>query len=414
MKKECRLQRKQKNWGWSYKLKQNAKFLNMRHLLEKYEKKLVESGLVEKDEPILGGLDAELSWNRDDPLCTELEKVFDGLNINSLLYAKPSEPYLSIFKYLAEREPDAILPNDSETRTFLHDLPVISHFDTDKIIEKLKSRKSVIIPGEAIITWGMVSPEQAFIFYSSVCFAGFVKFFTDYLYDKKEGKVTAEQQQVFDMAKRHLDNLPDEMPSLMKGPFKSVDEVYDAIFETGRKVVEYRLVDSFFGNISYLYDNVLYISQTTSSLDELEGCIDPCPLDGSNCSSITASSEYIAHKDMVERTGKRGVLHGHPKFSVIMSLYCDKKKDCEFNKVCYKKCPETRLIDGNIPIVPGEPGAGTYGLCHTVPSALEKYPGVIVYGHGVFTVVENDFNSAFGTLMDIEKQCRDEYFRLLS
>ena len=58
------------------------------------------------------------------------------------------------------------------------------------------------------------------------------------------------------------------------------------------------MVDSYFGNISYRDGNTIYISQTGSSLDDLAGCIDPCPVDGSTCAAITASSEYSAHRDI--------------------------------------------------------------------------------------------------------------------
>ena len=143
----------------------------MQKLLEKYSNKLITAGLTDPGAPLLGGLDAELTWNRQDSRCNELEKVFDGLSINSLLFSEPAEPHRSIINFLAKNAGDTIYPMDCETRTFLHDLPVIPKFETDLIIARLKQRKSVIIPGEGIVTWGMVSPEQAFIFYSSVCFA---------------------------------------------------------------------------------------------------------------------------------------------------------------------------------------------------------------------------------------------------
>ena len=61
--------------------------------------------------------------------------------------------------------------------------------------------------------------------------------------------------------------------------------------KTGKELVKQRLVDSYFGNISYVRGETIYISQTGSSMDELEDCIDAVPLDGSSSSGITASSE---------------------------------------------------------------------------------------------------------------------------
>lgn len=381
----------------------------MKQLVDKYAKKLVAAGLAESGAPLVGGLDAELVWNQRSPDSRELEKVFNKLNINSLLFSKPAEPYCSLIEYLVSCADDAIYPDDCETRTFMHDLPVVRTFDADEIARALKQRKSVIIPGRGIITWGRVSPEQAFIFYSSVCFACFVKFFADYLNDSRAGVVSEEQQRVFDTVVKHLEPLPEEPPVLMQGPYQSEAEVYRALSEAGRLTVEYHLVDSFFGNISYLYNNTLYISQTTSSLDELEGCIDPCPLDGSSCTSITASSEFTAHREVILRTGMKGVLHGHPRFSVIISMDCE-KEICEFKGQCHIKCPEKRFFE-DIPIVPGEVGTGPHGLCHTLPPAMKGHRGVIVYGHGLFTVARDDFNEAFANLLAIERGCRDEYFK---
>ena len=382
----------------------------MKELLEKYGEKLVSAGLADKGSPLVGGLDSCFEWNRDEKFTDSLEKIFYDLNINSLLFSRPSEPYRSIIDYLAKGT-RVIRPNDCETRTFLHDLPVVNRFDVGPVIRELRRRKSVIIPEKGIITWGTVSPEQAFIFYSSTCFACFVKFFSDFLVDSLSGSVTDEQQKVFDTAVSHLYSLPENPSALMKGPFKTGEQVKKAISEVGYLTVKHRLVDSFFGNVSCLLDGTLYISQTTSSLDELEGCIDACPLDGSSCVGITASSEYTAHREVLMRTWKKTMLHGHPKFSVILSMHCT-KKDCKDRGNCHIKCPEKRFVE-DIPIVPGEVGTGPRGLCRTLPPAMMGRRGVIVYGHGLFTTGTDDFNEAFSNLLDIEKMCRDRYLGMV-
>ncbi|MCD4775944.1 MAG: class II aldolase/adducin family protein [Candidatus Aegiribacteria sp.] len=383
----------------------------MKKLLEKYSGKIVSAGLAESGKPLLGGLDAELEWNREDPAIPVLEEVFSGLNINSLLFSLPAEPYRSIIDFLASGDTDIIRPEDSETRTFMHDLPVIQDFRSDLIIEKLRNRKSVIIRGKGIVTWGTVSPEQAFIFYSSVCFACFVKFFSDYLRDSRTGEISNDRERVFRNVLKYIDKYPDESPKLLTGPFRNSEDVYRAVAQAGRMTVRHRLVDSFFGNVSLKWGDTLFISQTTSSLDELEGCIDPCPLDGSACTSITASSEFSAHMSILRLTGMDAILHGHPRFSVIMSMDCE-KENCPTRGSCHTSCPEKRFIR-DIPIVPGEVGTGPYGLCNTLPPAMEGNRGVIVYGHGLFTVSKGDFNDAFKNLLSIERMCQKEYFRLL-
>jgi ribulose-5-phosphate 4-epimerase/fuculose-1-phosphate aldolase len=124
---------------------------------------------------------------------------------------------------------------------------------------------------------------------------------------------------------------------------------------------------------------------------------------------ITASSEFSAHRQIVLYTGRHTVLHGHPRFSVILSLDCD-RRDCPERGFCHLRCPGKRFA-GEVPIVPGEIGTGRYGLCRTVPPVLQENPGVIVHGHGVFTAGGEDFNEAFGALLAIENASRNEYFK---
>ena len=381
----------------------------MKQLLDKYARKLVRAGLADEGAPLLGGLDVELLWNRPDPACAELEKLFQGLAINSLLFARPAEPYRSLIDYVALHAAGPIRPGDSETRTFMHEIPVIRTFAGDAVTAALKSRKSVVIPGHGIVAWGAVSPEQAFVSFSSVCFACFVKFFADYLTHLRAGRISEEERLIFRGAVARLASLPQEPPSLMAGPFASEAEVRRALSEAGRLTVEYGLVDSFFGNISCRFGNTLYISQTGASLDELEGCIDPCPLDGSSCTAITASSEFVAHRELVLCTGMNAVLHGHPKFAVVLSIDCE-RRHCGARESCHARCPEKRLV-GDVPIVSGEVGTGPYGLCHTVPAAMGGRQGVIVYGHGVFTMGRHDFNEALANLLAVERMCREEYLR---
>ncbi len=381
----------------------------MENLIKKYEQKCIIDNLALREDIFIAGLDTEIIWNQDGPENSELEKIFSSMFINSLMFAKPEEPYFSIIEYLVCSSSDgAIYPSDCETRTFLHELPIVEKFDIEKIIEKLKKRKCVIVKGKGIITWGTVTPEQAYIYFSCVCFTCFVKFFVDCL---KSRKNSAYQSDVLKRAVQSLDRIsPDFSP--LKTDIRTEDDVYKAMIEAGKKVVDYKLVDSFFGNISYKRNNILYISQTGACLDELAGCIDPCPLDDSTCSSITASSEFSAHKQIVMNNPEiKGLLHGHPEFTVIMSMYCEKDQ-CAFSDQCHIKCPEKRYID-DIPIVGGEVGTGIHGLCNTLPLAIKGKRAVIVYGHGVFAAVGDDFNDSFRTMIEIETMCKEKCFNLL-
>ena len=76
----------------------------MNQILRTYEDKLIKSGLAEAGAPLLGCLDADLEWNRTDPDFAVFEAIFERLNINSLIFSRPAEPYLSIIDYLADRK----------------------------------------------------------------------------------------------------------------------------------------------------------------------------------------------------------------------------------------------------------------------------------------------------------------------
>lgn len=398
----------------------------MRHLIEKYLNKLQSQGLASKENIIFLAQDAEIVSNKpikDDVL--RLSKVFENMNINTILFSEPLEPYKTIineitrYDYLCKEE-NKIIPMDCETRTFFHDIPVIDEFSPDEITRALSHRKSAIVRNKGIVTYGTITPEQAFVSFSSTCFSTFIKYFFDSLiFFEKHYSDGSEVDETYiknlDKIIHSLQPLPTLFNLLTSRSPECEDDVINMLSEAGRAVVKYRLVDSYFGNISYIYKNKIYISQTGSSMDELESSIDAVPLDGSSSVGITASSELSAHKRIYEETGDNAILHGHPKFSVVMSLYCE-KRDCEYyhsRDVCHKSCKQRRYIR-DIPIVSGEIGTGPTGLMNTVPKKMKEGKGVIVYGHGVFTSGRDDFQKPFNMLMNIENICREEYFNKIN
>lgn len=384
----------------------------MKSLLEKYSTKLVRHGLCAEGEPLLGGYDAIIEWNKDSVHVPVFEQVFGKLSINSILFAKPLEPFCSILDFLSEQfmSEGSFSPDDTETRTFLHSIPVTSELSVDKVVESLKTRKSLVILNMGIVTFGTVTPEQAFVTFSSVCFSAFVKFMTDYYYDYKSSNVSSDQQIVFEKVVAYYTDVLNSIPGntkLAEGPFNFGKDILTAMNVAGKKLVEYHMVDSFFGNISYRKGNSIYISQTGSSLDELEGCIDEVAVDGSSCNGITASSEFSAHRDVLLKENYSCILHGHPKFSVVTSMLCD-DLTCDNRGVCYKKCSRKREA-GGASIITGEVGTGPTGLSRTLPGALSVNSAVIVYGHGLFSCGVKDFNHCLELLIETEKKCFDSY-----
>ncbi len=404
----------------------------MKELIDKYTDKLVSQGLVKGSEILFLAIDEEIYSNTHSDLqfisLQALKEVFGLMNINSLLFAVPEEPRRSIIRALLRHglselhDYRAIVPEDCETRTFFHDIPVIGSPDPQKIAHVLSERKSAVVEtGTAIVSYGTISPEQAFISYSSACFSTFVKYFHDhlmYLETCKKNNLKADRERIdgFDRIKAFL--YPQQagredagsLHPLLKGPPEDEATVYSMIEEAVKRLVTERLVDSFFGNISCYFNAKIYISETAASLDELEGCIDAVPVDGSSSVGITSSSEFATHRATYRTTPFRFILHGHPKFSVIMSMHC--LKECPLRGECYKACPEKRYVCG-VPVVPGEVGTGPTGMVRTVPKAFKESDAAIVFGHGLFTAGEEDFNRPFQRMKEIEGDCEKEYFRIV-
>ena len=392
----------------------------MPRIINKYLDKLETYGLAKKEDAVFLAVDAELFSNRSmegDVLV--LKQVFDLMNISCILFAEPAEPYRSIIREIIRHDRECceskrIVPMDCETRTFFHDIPVIDYFDPEAVAAALSHRKAAIIKDLGIITYGAFTPEQAYVSFSSTCFSTFVKYFYDSLiyFDscvQKGTPVDRAYLKTFDDIVHRIETAGfSGSPVILRSELPTNDdEVFEIMAEAGRAIVSQRLVDSQFGNISYVYRDHIFISQTGSSLDELEGCIDMVPLDGSSSIGITASSELSAHKNIYLRNGCNAILHGHPKFSVIMSMYC-KEEGCDRSQ-CHKTCKKKREIMLT-PIVPGEIGTGPTGLMNTVPPVMSEGGGVIVYGHGVFAADRDTFQKPLDMLMQIEENSFREYF----
>ncbi|MCF6179088.1 MAG: class II aldolase/adducin family protein [Geopsychrobacter sp.] len=386
----------------------------MLKLLNKYAQKLVVHGLCAQDSPLVGGVNDVVLWNRKDPRSAELERIITGLNINSMIFARPVEPFASILDYHCRNSESEFVPEDTETRTFLHSIPVARTLTATEIIPLLQKRTGCVIEGQGIICSGTVSPEQAFVVFSSIIFSAFVKFFVDFAYALHSGTADEEAKNMLPELLAAYDQFLPTSPAtaLETGPFSMPDEILQAMITAGQATVDARMVDSFFGNISYFANEHVYISQTGSSMDELASCIDACPLDNSASTGITASSELVAHRDIYLAGDQRAILHGHPKFSVIMSMLCF-EHNCENRGKCHIRCNKQRFVD-DIPIIPGEVGTGPRGLSHTLPPAVQGRRGAIVYGHGVFTVGKHDFCTPFANLAKIEKSCREAYLKLIT
>jgi len=385
----------------------------MDRFIRKYLSKIVAQNLAAADDVLMLARDADVHASRSGAVEEGMmREVLDAVHASTVLFARPVEPYRSIFEELTLHD-DAgevarIYPRDTETRTFLHDIPVVKEYSARALIDALSSRRTAIVSGVGIVTIGAMTPEQAFVMLSSTCFTAFVKYFSDALQRIRRGVMTGDELREFlriwELAGQPIRSAGDG--NLSNAAPGHIDEALVLMKEAGRAVVRAHLVDSSFGNISYVMNDVIAISRTGGSLDELEGDIDIVPLDGTSSSGITASSELPAHKNIWRETGLNAILHGHPRFAVIMSMDCT-RTDCGPEQ-CYTACPEKRAIAG-VPIVSGEIGSGTGTLMHTVPRVIREDRGVIVYGHGVFCAGRTNYRAAFSELQRIEYLCREAY-----
>jgi len=380
----------------------------LRSLIAKY------AGKLERDRSVVPGRvgiaaqdDAMLSDGAPD-LSRLAADVLSRLSCLGIVAASPSLPFAEFLLHRANADANAIVPLDTETRTFLHDIPIVRRGElsgdpTAAIAALLSNRKGVIAEGVGIVASGPVTLEQAYIHYSSVFHACYVKYLLDVLREgfrfHGEAKTFRAFREAF-LRPPTAEGLP-----FRTGPLDDPEDVLSEIRAVGGYTVERGLVDSFFGNISYRVGGTIFISQTAASLDELSGCIDPVPTDNRSTTGITASSELLAHRRIYEATGARAILHGHPKFAVAMSMLCE-KTDCPV-KDCWKDCPDVRML-GDTPVVAGEIGAG--GLAARVPPVIGGAGKAIVYGHGVFAIGMDGFEEAFRSMVDVEKRCREEYF----
>lgn len=347
----------------------------------------------------------------DEPAATLAEGVLARLNSLALVVARPPLPFAD---HLIRRSPPAsrqIVPSDTENRTFLHDIPFIGREEQDerlaeRIAGLLGHRKGVIVEGVGIVAVGAITVELAYINYSSVFHSTFVKYLQDLLSD---GFLLPGERESFAAFRREwLQPLTADGLTFRPGPLKEREEILDELARVGRYTVERGLVDSFFGNISCRSGGLIYISQTGASLDSLPGCIDPVPFDNSSTTGITASSELLAHRRIYETGGARTILHGHPRFAVVMSMLCE-ETGCRVAD-CWKECPKVRFF-ADTPVVAGEIGAG--GLAKKVPPVISGPGKAIVFGHGVFTTGREGFEEPFRRMVEVENWCREEYFRRL-
>ena len=402
-------------------------FLVMFQSFGDLENKLYGSRLAKPETALLASASQKpggsLNVNRESAAAKVLADVMERTGHPMILFAAPAEPYRTVMDFLAARaasgakasgKPPAITPDDSETRCFLGKIPVVRRFSAEAAATGLAGASCVIVENKGILavdgSSGKAGLAGLYTRFSAACFAVFVTFFKDFLADSRDGRLSPGSRKAFSRAAAHLPPAPAFGGGLATGPFETPKAARSAMAEAGKRLVSTGMVDACFGNISWRIGDTLHISRSGSFLDALEHNIASCTLDDPECAGERPSSEYPAHATIVESASVRGVLHGHPLFSVIVSMDCTLECDLRGSGLCHRHCPHPRRAAG-VSIVSGEVGGGPYGLCRTVPACVLADGAAVVYGHGVFTAAERDFNEALFRMAAIENDCRREYFR---
>jgi ribulose-5-phosphate 4-epimerase/fuculose-1-phosphate aldolase len=314
-----------------------------------------------------------------------------------------AEPYSTMTGYFLERGTGKLIPVDSESALFLPEIPVIEATGEEK--GTIPGRGAEISGHGRMKIRSDRGEEFAFVLFSIACFSLFVKFFHTILKRKESGTITTRD---FDFLDRVRTYEYKYVPFVQNTDRCSGTGLPAALESAGREIVSRRLVDSIFGNISALNGENIYISTSGSYLDELEGNSVRIPLNGPVPEGLRPSSELEVHRNIYTNTGFSAILHGHPLFTVILSLNigADPRLVPGLKKInSYQgKQPITLNITSGVP----EPGV-PYPP-EPVLKAIRRDGNVIISGHGVFCA-GNEFEHPLRQMTDIENYCREEYFR---
>lgn len=376
----------------------------MQQQLEHYMQLLIAEQSVKSGSIAICSQNDTVCKSGNRKLAQLAEQTLQRLNCAAVIIAEPFHPFPIFLLHRAAADTGCIVPRDSESRSSLHDVPLIRETQDqssllDAICKALCKRKGCIVEGVGIISQGTLTVEQAYIAWSSLLHATTIKYFEDLL---TAGPLLQEEGDAIEHHKNcYLKPLIIDKHAFCISPPSTYSDIISEMSLTGQMTVKLGLVDSFFGNISYMLNNTLYISQTSARLDQLSTQIDAVLFDESSTAGITASSELPAHRAVMLATKCRSILHGHPRFPVIMSFFAESDNNLLFDVI------------GPFPVIEGEGGVG--GLAENLPKAFcqPNTKAVIVRGHGVFVTSHSGFSEALTKLAEVELVCRDLYFERL-
>jgi len=178
-------------------------------------------------------------------------------------------------------------------------------------------------------------------------------------------------------------------------------KMWQKIAKYGRKLVEHKLVESNFGNISLRAGDKMLITRTGAALDEITGFkVVEVNIQDTSSLDIIASSESVVHKEIYRQTSALSIIHAHCEYAVVASLLSGPAG------IILPIDSEGQYFLEDIPIVEG--GIGSRKLAEILANVLSKRRGAIVYGHGSFAIGQT-LGEAYEVTTQLEHSCKIKY-----
>ncbi len=182
--------------------------------------------------------------------------------------------------------------------------------------------------------------------------------------------------------------------------------MWQEIAKYGRKLVEHKLVESNFGNISLRAGDKMLITRTGAALDEIKGNkVIEVDIQNSSSLDIIASSESVVHREIYRQTSALAIIHAHCEYAVVESLLEGPAG------IILPLDSEGQYFLGDIPIVEG--GIGSFKLADNLANALSRRRGAIAYGHGTFAIGQT-LGDAYIVTTQLEHSCKIKYLYKLA
>ncbi|MFZ2959839.1 MAG: aldolase [Candidatus Ozemobacteraceae bacterium] len=139
------------------------------------------------------------------------------------------------------------------------------------------------------------------------------------------------------------------------------------------------LNNSHSGNMSVRLNRMLLITRTGSMLHHIEhGDLIETLIDGEDAATRLASREIPVHRAIYRGTKAEAIVHAHPPHVVALSLDRDRIYALDVEGAYY-------FPDG-VPVIAVKNAVGSDEVAAAIPPVLNRFPIVVVKGHGTFAI----------------------------